>query len=161
MSSELDVSSSRSKWVIWSSSSTRSSPSGTAGWSYTKHQRIINRTISLFSYISTWFSVTSYEKAKILLYTRAWDNCLSDTDCCVLHLYILFHFSIACSCGILRLGAQWCEYLKSIFSYCKHNFNHVLDSLVDFSTVENVPKPVKYSWGETNQSPEKLIAYSV
>lgn len=157
MSSELDVSSSRSKWVIWSSSSTRSSPSGTAGWSYTKHQRIINRTIFLFSYISARFTVTSSEKAKILLCTRAQDNCLSGTDCCVLHLYILFHFSIACSCSILKLGTQWCEYLKSIFSYCKHNFNHVLDSLVNFSTVENVPKPFKYSWEKTNQSTKKLI----
>lgn len=158
MSSELDVSSSRSKWVIWSSSSTRSSPSGTAGWSYTKHQKIIDRTISLFSYISTRFSVTSYEKAKILLYTRATAGV---TQIAVFYISTLFHFSIACSCSILKLGTQWYEYLKSIFSYCKHNFNHVLDSLVDFSTVENVPKPFKYSWGETNQSAEKLIGYNV
>ena len=41
-------------------------------------------------------------------------------------------------------------YLESIFSDGKHHFDHVLDALVDFSTVKNVPKPFKDSYEENN-----------
>lgn len=41
-------------------------------------------------------------------------------------------------------------YLESIFSDCKHHFDHVLDPLVNFSTVKNVPKPFKDSYEENN-----------
>ena len=41
-------------------------------------------------------------------------------------------------------------YLESIFSDGKHHFNHVLDPLVNFSAVKNVPKPFKDSYEENN-----------
>ena len=41
-------------------------------------------------------------------------------------------------------------YLESIFSDGKHHFDHVLDPLVNFSTVKNVPKPFKDSYEENS-----------
>ena len=43
-------------------------------------------------------------------------------------------------------------YLESIFSDGKHHFNHVLDPLVNFSAVKNVPKPFKDSYVESNNT---------
>ena len=43
-------------------------------------------------------------------------------------------------------------YLESIFSDCKHHFDHVLDPLVNFSAVKNVPKPLKDSYVESNNT---------
>ena len=43
-------------------------------------------------------------------------------------------------------------YLESIFSDGKHHFNHVLDPLVDFRAVKNVPKPFKDSYIESNNT---------
>ena len=43
-------------------------------------------------------------------------------------------------------------YLESIFSDGKHHFNHVLDPLVNFCAVKNVPKPFKDSYIESNNT---------
>ena len=52
----------------------------------------------------------------------------------------------------IRKESNIIMYLESIFSDGKHHFNHVLDPLVNFHAVKNVPKPFKDSYVESNNT---------
>ena len=144
ISSVFPASSSRSRCVIWSSSSTRSKSAGTATWSYLKYTKL---NILIYH---EWHVKNSGLSGESLNFQPFRLFILPQRSCSLLLIHCSkFWFIPYISIWKERTG-NIIMYLESIFSDCKHHFDHVLDPLVNFSTVKNVPKPFKDSYEENN-----------